>query len=136
MLFGPWRSSVIFALALAARPIVVLIDCFFNQPACDVRIYPLIELDPIKADTLGTDAKFPDMGSDSFVEFAAAHAEVTRCFAGAKNARQVLSDLCCCCVCHKLPLRQWRIAAAKNGSEFLTVSGANSANSLFGAGDE
>jgi len=97
-------------LALAARPIVVLIDCFFNQPACDVRIYPLIELDPVKADTLGADAKFPDVGPDCFVEFATAHAEVTRCFASAKNARQVLSDLCCCCVCHKLPLRQKRYA--------------------------
>ncbi|MEJ3661580.1 hypothetical protein WD277_11475 [Pseudomonas fragi] len=100
MLFGPWRSSVIFALALAARPIVVLIDCFFNQPACDVRIYPLIELDPIKADTLGADTKFPDVGPDCFVEFAAAHPEIARCFAGTKNARQVLSDLCGCCVCH------------------------------------
>jgi len=69
-------------LALAARPIVVLIDCFFNQPACDVRIYPLVQLDPIKADTLGADAKFPDVRPDCFVEFATAHAEVTRCFAG------------------------------------------------------
>jgi len=100
LLFGPWRISFGSALALAAGPIVVLIGSFFNQPACDVRIYPLIELDPIKADTLDTDAEFPDVGPDCFVEFAAAHAEVTGCFAGAKNARQVLSDLCGCCVGH------------------------------------
>ena len=91
MLFGPWRSSVIFALELAARSIVVLIDCFFNQPACDVRIYPLIEFDPIKADTFAAVAfAINYLCAKSAMDLARALRETTRCHIRAAKPAQAL----------------------------------------------
>lgn len=63
-------------MALAARPIVVLIRHLFNRLACDPGIRPLVELDPVERNALGADGKLANVGSHGLVEFVPAHAEV------------------------------------------------------------
>lgn len=93
MLFGPRRFSLLLALALAARAIVVLIGRLFNRLALDVGIRPRVELQSIKADALFPDRELPNVWPDRLVEFIPAHAEVAIGFAGANEARENGCDL-------------------------------------------
>jgi hypothetical protein len=69
------------ARALAAGPIVVLIGWLFNRHGRDVGVCPLIQFQSIKGNSLFADGKFTNVGSYRFVEFGAAHSQVSgRCF--------------------------------------------------------
>lgn len=49
----------------------------FNAGPVDVGVRPGIQLFAIKADALHTNSKFAYVRPDSFIEFSAAHAEVS-----------------------------------------------------------
>ena len=93
MLFGPWQFSLLLALALAARAIVVLICGLFNCHGFDIGIRPLVELDPVEANTLFSDGKFANVRPDSFVEYIPAHAQVARCIHGSDKPGRDGRDL-------------------------------------------
>jgi len=80
-------------LAPTAGLIVVLIGRFFNCHGFDVCVRPLVQLDPVEADTLFPDREFADVRPNGFVKFIPAHAEVAVCLAGANEAREDGRDL-------------------------------------------
>lgn len=64
-------------MTLAAGPIVILIGCLFNRLAFDVGIRPRVQLQPIKADALFSNGKFPNVWAHSLVEFVTTHAQIS-----------------------------------------------------------
>ncbi len=63
-------------MTLAAGLIVVLIGCLFNRLTLDVGIRPRIQLQPIKADALFSNGKFPHVWAHGLVEFVTTHAQI------------------------------------------------------------
>jgi hypothetical protein len=61
-------------LALAARPIVVLIRGFFNRLGGDVGVGPFVQLMPVESHALFPDWEFPHIRANRFVEFVPTHA--------------------------------------------------------------
>jgi len=88
-------------MALAARPIVVLIGCLFNRLALDIGVSPLIKLDSIKSDTLFANGEFPHEGPNRLVELIPAHAEIAVGITGPDEPGQYLRYLGCSVVCHR-----------------------------------
>ncbi|MCF5179588.1 hypothetical protein GIV96_10940 [Pseudomonas syringae] len=63
-------------MALAAGLIVVLIGRLFNRLALDVGISPRVQIQPIKADALFSNGKFPHVWANGLVEFVTTHAQI------------------------------------------------------------
>lgn len=64
-------------MALAAGLIVVLIGRLFNRLALDVGVSPRVQLQPIKADALFSNGKFPHVWAHGLVEFVTTHAQIS-----------------------------------------------------------
>ncbi|CAI8833081.1 hypothetical protein EMIT0P2_210067 [Pseudomonas sp. IT-P2] len=132
MLFGPRRCSFLLALALAARAIVVLIGGLFNCHRLDVTIGPLVQLEPVKTDSLFPDREFADVRPHRFIELIPAHAEIAVCLAGANEAREDWRDLCRASICHgDIPRRRRRQKVLMKGHAVLPWG--DGASQLFGA---
>lgn len=87
-------------MALAARPIVVLIGRLFNRLALDVGIRPRVQLQPIKPDTLFSNGKFPHVWAHGLVKFIPAHAEIAVGLARPDEPGQEWCYQRCAFVCH------------------------------------
>ena len=98
-------------MALAARPIVVLIGCLFNRLALDVGVSPLIKFDTIKPHTLFTNREFAHEWPNRLVEFFPAHAEIAVGITGPDEPGQDLRYLGCSVVCHRRTAPSCPIAA-------------------------
>ena len=58
----------------------------FNNGPVDVGVDPGVQFLSIKADPLHSNAEFPDVGPNGFIELSAAHAQVGRCHICSKDS--------------------------------------------------